>query len=205
MKPVVLIGGGGHARSIVECCADSASFAGYTDRELSDMPGLEWLGTDQQFFETYSPNDVDVHLAVGFGSGYSLEVRRKIIKEYEAFGHATLVASSAWLSPSSAIGVGSTVMARAVINRSRIGRWTVINTGAIIEHDCNIGDNCFIGPGAILCGGAVLADDVFIGAGAVLRQGVSIASGVVIGMGAIVINDIDRPGTYVGSPAKRMD
>ena len=205
MKPIALIGGGGHARSIVEMTEGRATIAGYVDRApVASMGGLEWLGDDLSFLESSSPLDVDVHLAIGFGAGCSLEGRRRIIKKYEDFTHATLIAPSAWLSPSSAVGVGSTVMARAVVNRSDVGLWTVINTGAVIEHDCFIGDNCFIGPGAILCGGVSVADDVFVGAGAVVRQGVTIVSGAVVGMGTVVISDIAEPGVYVGNPARKI-
>lgn len=51
-----------------------------------------------------------------------------------------------------------------------------------------------------------LGNNVVIGAGAVVvsreKQSLHICSGVKIGANAVVTHDIDRPGTYVGSPAR---
>lgn len=204
MKPVILIGGGGHARSIVEMLQGSVVLAGYADREPSPLMPVPYLGSDADIMARYSPEDVDIHLAIGFGAGCSVLHRRQISDRYAAYTQATLTAPSAWISPSVEIGAGSTVMARTVVNRSRLGRNVVVNTAAVIEHDCRIADNSFVGPGAILCGEVELGEDVFIGAGAIVRQGLSICAGTVVGMGAVVIENIDEPGVYVGTPAVKI-
>ena len=88
--------------------------------------------------------------------------------------------------------------------KANIGKFSVINTGAIIEHDVRIGTNTFVGPGAIICGGVTIGDDCYIGAGAKIRNNSSITSGTTIGMGAVVTKDISHEGTYTGCPAKKV-
>ena len=81
---------------------------------------------------------------------------------------------------------------------------TIVNTGAIVEHDCVIGDGCHVSVGASLAGSCRLADGVTIWPGAILRNRVSIASGVIVGAGAVVCGDLETPGTYVGVPARLL-
>lgn len=206
MKPIALIGGGGHARSIVEMTEGNALIEGYIDRTaVAAMDPLRWLGDDECFADEYSPDRIAVHPAVGFTRGCSLALRRRLMERYGAYEQPALVAPSAWVGQTATIGEGSTVMARAVINAgTNLGRWVVVNSGAIIEHDCRVGDNSFIAPGAVVCGGGAIGEDVFIGAGAIVKQGLTIASGAIIGMGAVVVRDITRPGVYVGNPAKEI-
>ncbi|MCM1349077.1 MAG: acetyltransferase [Firmicutes bacterium] len=203
MKKILLIGGGGHARSVVQTMG-AQNIAGYVAIEPSQLPtGVPYLGDDNYVESTFSPEEYKVHVAVGFNNGCSLSVRRSIIEAYGNFEAATLIAPSATVMPDAEIKEGTAIMAAAVVNCARIGKHCVVNTGAIVEHDCNIGNNVFIGPGAIICGEVTVGNDVFIGAGAVIRNGVSIADGVSIGMGAVVTRNITEPGIYVGNPIRK--
>lgn len=201
-KRTLLIGGGGHARSVVEA-ASPDRFAGYVAPEPADIPpGLPYEGDDEFITSVFSPADYDVHIAIGFNGNCRLETRRKVIELYSAYEPATVIAPSATVTPGSSIGHGTAVMAGAIVNRTATGNHCIINTGAILEHDCTLADNVFIGPGAIVCGEVTIGADTFIGAGAIVRQGLTIAPDVTVGMGAVVVSDITEPGVYVGSPAR---
>ncbi len=204
MKPIVIIGGGGHAQSMVAMLESSVELAGYADNKPNEAMPVEYLGIDDDVLSRFSPADCDICLGIGFDPGCSLSTRKKIIEKYKDYRHATLIAPSAWIAGEAALGDGSVVMARAVVNRCKIGRDAVVNTGAIVEHGCRIGDNVFVGPGAIVCGEVTLENDVFIGAGAIVRQGLTISSGVIVGMGSVVVSSLDHPGVYAGNPAKRI-
>lgn len=194
----ILIGGGGHARSVVEAFG-SELFGGYTALQEAAVPfGVPYAGSDHDI----KGSDCAIHIAIGFNDGYRLTLRRKIIDFFDGAQFVTLFSHHAVITHSSKIGQGSAIMINAVVNRSVLGRNCVVNTGAIIEHDCRIGENVFIAPGAILCGEVTVGDDVFIGAGAIVRNGVCICSGASIGMGAVVTHDISVPGLYVGNPAR---
>ncbi len=203
-KPAILIGAGGHARSIIESMGREA-FRGYADMRPADGTGLDYLGTDNDILSGYPPAETAVHIAIGFSDGgRSLDLRQRVIERFRDYEAATMISPSAIVTPGSRVGPGSSVMIRAVINRSVTGPYCVINTGAIIEHDCRLGENVFVGPGAVICGEVSVGDNVMIGAGAVLRNGIRIAPGVTIGMGAVVTTDITEPGIYAGCPASRL-
>lgn len=205
MKPIVLIGGGGHAQSVMAMLENREAIAGYTAPEPSEGIGMQYLGTDEDALANIRPEDADIHICVGFTAGCSLALRRRIADRMEIYRQRTLIAPSAWVAPGTSIGDGCAIMARATVNHCEIGGMCIVNTGAIIEHGCRLEENVFIGPGAILCGEVTVGADSFIGAGATIRQGVTIASGTVVGMGATVTESITDPGTYIGCPAKKIE
>ena len=102
-------------------------------------------------------------------------------------------------------GKGSMVLSGAIVTSdASIGKGVIVNNGAIIEHDSVIGDFCHLAPGSILAGGSVLGAHVFVGAGAQIVNQAQVADGTIIGAGSCVIKNIDEPGIYVGSPARRI-
>ncbi len=194
---VTLIGGGGHALSLLEAMPESMHPIGYTALNRSPKMSLPWLGDDQSFREKYSAEETEMICAFVYNGRPDLSLRRKIIESFQGYKFATLIASSAIVTPESQLGEGTQVLNRATINRAVIGRHCVINTGAIIEHDCKLDENVFIGPGAILGGEVKIGANAFIGLGAMVRNGISICNGAVIGMGAVVTSDVNQPGIYV--------
>ena len=83
-----------------------------------------------------------------------------------------------------------------------IGKGCIVNTGAIIDHECEIGDFSHIAPGATLSGNVKVGKSCFIGANSTVIQGVKIGNNVIIGAGAVVIKDVPDNITIVGNPAK---
>lgn len=204
MRKTLLIGGGGHARSIVSTMGRD-TLAGYVANTPStSSPGIPYEGDDTFVRSNFPPEEYDIHIAVGYTDGCSLGLRHRIIDSYGAYEARTLIAPSAIVTDCSTIGAGSAIMARTVINGAEMGKHCIINTGAIIEHDCRLGDNVFIGPGTILSGEVTVESDVFIGAGAVIRNGVTISTGVNVGMGAVVTRSLSEPGIYIGNPARKI-
>lgn len=198
----ILVGGGGHALSLLETLSDYNLIAGYADMQPSkDMP-IPYLGTDADVLANYNPEEYDIQVTLVYTSEVNMQLRKRIIERYKNYHSHTFVASTAFVTRNSNLGEGCVVMEKAVVNRSSIGKNAVINTGAIIEHNCTIGNNCFIGPGAVLCGGVSIGDNTFIGAGAIVRDDISIASDCTVGMGSLVIKDIIEAGVYCGQPAK---
>src|SRR5262249_20302521 len=97
------------------------------------------------------------------------------------------------------------VMANVVINpNTKIGVHSIINTGAIIEHDNHIGDFVHVSPNATLCGTVSVGNGTHIGASVTVKNNISICGDCKIGIGAAVVKDIVEPGTYVGVPARSM-
>ena len=198
----ILIGGGGHALSLVETLPDYNQIAGYADLHPSDLMPISYLGNDEEILANCPPDKYDIQVTLVYTSDVNLQLRKRIIERYNNYSFHTFVASTALVTKHTVLGDGSVVMEKALVNRSEIGKNTVINTGAIIEHGCKIGNNCFIGPGAIICGGVTIGDNTLIGAGTIVRDDVSIASDCTIGMGSLVTKDIKDAGVYHGQPAR---
>lgn len=203
MRCPVIIGGGGHARSIIAMSPEDLRPEAFID-SCQSLP-LEWLGDDNAFLknEKYAESP----LVIGFVSfaDSPMSRRREVIERYSGRKFATIIAPTAVVEPDTVIGAGTTVFHNAVVNTGVfLGDHVVVNTGAIIEHDATIGENTFIGPGTIICGEVTVGRDSYIGAGACVRNGIRIADNVVVGMGSVVIKNIDEPGVYAGNPAKRI-
>jgi acetyltransferase EpsM len=120
-------------------------------------------------------------------------------------GHlATIIHPSSVIADDVSIGVGTAIMAKAVVNTgSRIGRFAVVNTGAIIDHDNQIADGVHISPGSALAGRVVCHDDAFVGTGASIIPRVTVGARAIVGAGATVITDVSADTVVVGCPARQ--
>lgn len=206
--PLLLIGAGGHARSVAEAARPVFEPVAYISLEKCDDPvlgPLEWLGDDSAATLREDMKGIEALICAGVSRNGSMTLRRRLIEIHSGRRFATVVSQGAWVSPTAQLGEGCAVLRNAVVNScTAIGKHCVINTAAIIEHDCRLSDNVFVGPGAVVCGGVTIGDDVFIGAGASLMPGIKVCEGAIIGLGAAVCADITEPGTYAGVPAKRI-
>ena len=200
----VIIGGGGHARSLIAMAPLTQRPQNYVDPCEGCLP-LNWLGDDKTFLADSRYADMPVIIGYVSPGSSSMAVRRRIIEQYAGRNFSTVIAEDATVEPDTVIGCGTAIFHRAVVNTGAfLGDHVVVNTGAIVEHDSIVGENSFIGPGAVLCGNVTVGNDVFIGAGAVIRPGIKICDGVTIALGAIVFKDIRKPGVYIGNPAKLL-
>ena len=203
-KNLILIGGGGHCKSVI----DVAESAGYNILGILGMPeevgkyvlNYKVIGTDEEI-----PQYVDKAefiITVGFIKNPSVRIRiYNRIKE--AGGKlATIVASTAHVSRYSTLGEGTVVMHQAVVNAgANIGENCIINTFCNIEHDAVIGDQCHISTGAMVNGDCKIGERVFIGSQSVLANGITVDEDIIVGTGSVVRKSIYEKGIYAGNPA----
>jgi serine acetyltransferase len=78
----------------------------------------------------------------------------------------------------------------------------IINTAAVIEHDCVIEDYVHISPNVTICGHVKIGKGTHVGAAAVIIPGIKIGAWCTIGAGAVVIRDIPDGATVVGNPGR---
>lgn len=196
---LIIIGASGHGKVV----ADVARNCGYTeivfldnDPSISSCAGYPVLGRD----ELIEGLDGDVFIAIG-----KADIRRKLMNRYEGRNFPILIHPSAIVAENVSIGVGTVVMAGAVINPgAAIGKGCIINTSSSIDHDCVIQDFVHVAVGAHLCGTVNVGEGTWIGAGTTVSNNVNICGGCMVGAGAVVIHDIKEKGTYIGVPAKQM-
>lgn len=200
-EEVIFIGAGGHALSLAEFARPL--LRGYLADTENPAMVATWFGSDEMAPELINEGSL-FHMAFVYSRWPVMEKRRRLLDRYEAAGarFATLVAPSAIVTPGSSIGDGSAIMAGAIVNRATLGRHVVVNSGAIVEHDCKIGDNTFIGPGAVIGGFTSIGENCFIGLGARIANGITIGPDISIAMGAIVNRSLTSPGIYHGNPLR---
>lgn len=192
-KDVLLIGGGGHCKSVINAMLNTEyNPAAILDKNpcLDRILGIPVEG-DDALLPTLRSRFKLALVTVGQIKNYT--IRKNIFEKIKELGYEVpvVLAKSACVSPWSEIGAGTVVLNFAMINANvNIGNNTIINTGAIIEHDAKIGNNCHISTGAIINGGAIIEDNVFVGSGSIVREMTKIGHGSIIGMGSLVKKDI---------------
>lgn len=202
---IYLVGAGGHCKVVLDALLEdgvSPSRFHICD-EAPHLHGREFLD-----YRIETPLPVDkmaksyFHLAIG-----EIEVRRRLFAALTERGALplTVVHPSASVSRYSVLGASCFVAARSVIAPAAIlGDSVISNHGAIIDHDCEVGDFSHIAPNVTLGGGVKVAAGVFIGAGAIILPGIRIGAGATIGAGAVVTEDVDAGETRVGIPARKI-
>lgn len=204
MKPLILIGGGGHCKSVIEV----AESIGRTIQGILDVPsevGKQVLGYPIIDTDAAIPdfvNTCEFVVTVGFIKNPALrtELFNKVI---EAGGTlATLVASTAYVSRHAKIGKGTVVMHHAFVNAgAEVGDNVILNTFCNIEHNAYVGHQCHVSTGVMVNGDCKIGNNCFIGSQSVLANGISICDDVLVGAGSLVRKSIIKPGVYSGNPA----
>jgi UDP-perosamine 4-acetyltransferase len=208
MAWVILIGGGGHGRVLLDALlALGADVLGIADPALpTDVPGprgLPVLGGDDAALAQAADA---VMLVNGVGSTRSTAARTALYERFVAAGYrfATVVHPAAVIAGDVALGDGAQVMAGAVLQTgARLGANCIVNTRASVDHDCDIGAGAHIAPGVTLSGGVRIGPGSHIGTGAVVIQQVRIGAGALIGAGAVVLADVPDGGRVDAAGAPR--
>ena len=204
MTKLIVIGGGGHAKSLIAVVRKLGThdLIGYTDKkDRGLLMCVPYLGDDVVLSE-----HTDCQLALGVGSLGTSEARLRILYRFrdDGFEFPTIISPQSVVSSEVEIGVGTVVFDGAVINTGTlIGEGSIINSNCTVEHDARIGKNVHVCPGATICGDVTIGDHSFVGAGATIIQGRTICAECTIGAGATVVHDCLDAGTYLGTPARR--
>lgn len=206
MRSYIVLGGGGHAKVLMEILRlRGLDVLGYTDPHSSVPIGdLQCLGNDD-LVESYSPETI--LLVNGLGSVGDNRKRKQLFESWKEKGYsfATVIHPSAILSPDVVLEEGVQVMAGAIIQTgTKIGVNSIVNTRATIDHDAKIGHHTHIAPGAILSGNVTVQDDAHLGTGVIVIQSVSIGKNSIVGAGAVVVKDVEENVTVAGVPARRL-
>ena len=195
---LTIIGASGHGKVV----ADIARLNGYDEIEfLDDNAELHSCGKWPVVGPTALAEKIENDLFVAIGNA---TVREQLMEQFQEKQIVTLLHPAAVIAEDVEIGIGSVIMAGVVINPgTKIGKGCIINTSSSVDHDCVLGDYVHIAVGSHLAGTINVGRGTWIGAGAVVSNSISICEDCIIGAGAVVVKDIEKPGTYVGVPARR--
>ena len=203
-KKIILCGAGGHASSIYSVLKENSEYkiVGYSDVQEKEFLNLEYLGNDEGIVSLKNKG-VD-YAFVCVGSVGNPKIRKKIFEKMKknkfilpSIIDKTAAVDAKFIGENVFIGKNSVVNCGAVLEDM-----SIINSGAIIEHNVYIGKYVHIAPGSIICGDCQIGENTHIGAGSVIIQGIKIGKNSIIGAGSVVVKDIPDDVIAYGNPCK---
>ena len=193
MKPLLLIGCGGHARSLIDLIESTSKWSivglvGLPGEVGSRVLGHPVIGSDIDFPKLRVRCE-SVILAVGQLPSPTLRKNLVAKLEHYQFQFPVLISPHAVVSRHTRLGPGTTIGHGAIINAGAVvGRHCIVNSSSLVEHDVAIGDYCHISTGALVNGSVRIGSGSFVGSGAVLREGLEFPPLTVISAGKRVMS-----------------
>jgi sugar O-acyltransferase (sialic acid O-acetyltransferase NeuD family) len=165
-------------------------------------PGGPILGPISQVEELYAQGEFEA-LAVGIGYKH-LAFRQHCFERFQGrLPFARVVARGCCIDPSARLGEGCFLLPGCTLDAGvSLGANCVLNTGVVIAHDSSIGASSFLGPGTTVAGFVTVGRRCFLGVGTVLIDSLTLGDDVQTGAGAVVTESLERPGLYLGVPAR---
>lgn len=203
LDKIVIIGYSGHGYVVTESALSNGIIVSHYCESFENKNNpyqLDYLGFEgDEDFKAWGNN---FQFILGIGDN---QLRHKIglniLQRKETL--LNVIDSSASLSAFLKMGDGNFIARQVSVNTLvTIGNFCILNTGSIIEHECQLADGVHIAPGAVLAGNVQVGENTFIGANAVIKQGVKIGRNVIVGAGAVIIKDISDNQTVVGNPGR---
>ena len=201
---LIILGASGHGKVVADIALSLnqwKTIAFLDDNEsLTTSMGYPVIGKTNDFSSFLM--DSDFIIAIG-----NNKTRQDVFIKLELANASivTLVHPKSVIGSYVEIGIGTVIMAGVVINAcTKIGKGCIINTSSSVDHDNTLSDFVHISPGAHLAGNVSIGTRTWIGMGSNIIQNVSIFEDVIIGAESVVLKSIEKAGTYVGNPVRRI-
>jgi len=209
MKPIILIGGGGHCISCIDVIEQTGLYQIIGILDLPEKFGEKVLnysviGTDK-VLEHFLSDCSDFLITVG--QIRSSVLREKLFQKVKNAGGnlPVIISPIAHVSNYASIEEGTIVMHHALINAgATVGKGCIINTKALIEHEAFVGNFCHISTATVINGRTNIGDYCFIGSNTVIANDTNVTANTVIAAGSQVLKNVDKSGTYIGHPLYKI-
>lgn len=207
MRNIILIGGGGHCRSVIDVIEQQGTYkiAGIVDiasKIGSEVLGYRVIAKDEELPLLVKEYE-DFCITIGHTTNRSLRKELYLVLMGLNANLPVIKSPHAYVAKSALIKAGSVIMHHSIVNsNTHLGVCTIANTGCIIEHDVEIGNHCHIGPGTILNGGCTVEDDCFVGSNSVLLPGITMKKNSIVAAGSVIRENVEQDSMYAGNPGK---
>jgi len=191
MKEIILIGGGGHCKSVIDVIEQEGKFQiiGIVDKpELLGVKVLGYpvIGNDSDLVDLSKKYRYAL-VTVGQIKSSSLRVRLFKLAIKVGLTMPNIISPRSYVSKHAMIGQGTVIMHDALVNaNAKIGENCIINSKALIEHDAIIEDFCHIATNAVINGAAIVRQGSFLGSGVITKQSVKVKKNSFIKAGSLV-------------------
>ncbi|MFL0165513.1 acetyltransferase [Candidatus Clostridium helianthi] len=207
MERIILVGGGGHCKSIIDSINGLKQFeiVGIVDKKINENMGLgiDVIGSDENLGELYKSGIKNAFISVGSVGNPCIRVKLYNILKKIGYNFPKIIDKTAIVSESALINDGVFVGKGAIINaKVTIEKQCIINSGTIVEHDCNISEFVHLAPGVTVSGGVNIGKRTHVGTNSTIIQNVNIGNDAIIGAGSVIIKDIKNGLKVYGNPGK---
>ncbi|MFD1179408.1 acetyltransferase [Paenibacillus puldeungensis] len=206
MEKIIIIGGGGHAKVVIDILQSMETYdiVGFTDNDDQHLSlcGIPYLGNDAILPALLEKGITKFCVAIGDN-----RLRKKLFHNLvtSGFKPASAISPFAYVSHHAKIGRGVVILPGAVVNScATIEDNVIINTLSGVDHDCIIYSHAHIAPGASLTGNVTVGEGAFLGAGSKVIPGIEVGEWSIIGAGSVVLSNVPPNVTVVGVPANKI-
>ena len=198
MNNLIIIGAGGHGKSV--------EWVAKTTKKWKNIYFLDDKVSNNQvigmFADRIKFKNHDFFIGVGDNK---LRKELYLLLKKEGYTLPSIISPSSDITTAK-VGNGSIIMNRCFINvETIIGEGVIVNNQVLIEHDCLISSFVHLSPSVNIAGSTNIGESSWIGIGTNIIQNINITSNVILGAGSTVTDSIQKPGTYVGAPARLVN
>lgn len=210
MKRLVVIGGGGFGREVIQWAQGSAAcgrdweVGGFLDdrEEAGERLGSEGLQRLGGIWD-YEPGKEDLFICAIGQTG----LKRRVYEHFRKLGgvFTRVVHESCLVGSRVELGAGVILCPGVKLTCDiRVGENTAINLNTAAGHDVELGAHGQISSFCDLTGGVKVGHDVLLGSRVSLLPGVTVGDGATVGAGSVVLRPVPGGATVFGNPAKRV-
>lgn len=185
-----IFGSGGHAKEVSSYLQDCI-FVVDDEFASDDAVGISQI----------SAKEYELMVCVG-----DSKLRKVICEKLKGYNFFSYVHPSSVLGNNVCIGDGSFVGPFSVLTSDiKIGNHTIINRLNSVGHDVISGDYLSMMPGSVISGNCILGHSIYMGTNSCIKEKLSLCNDIILGMNTGVVKSVVEPGTYIGTPARRIN
>ena len=209
-KKLLLIGGGGHCKSVLDSLLEKNEYAeiGIVDKKEmvgNSIMGIPVIGCDADLPTLFHTGYQYAFVTVGSSGDPTIRIALFSVLSEIGYEIPIIMDSSSKISNHAKIEQGVFIGKQSIVNAGTvIHQGAIINSGSIVEHDCRIGAFVHIAPGAVLGGEVIVGENSHVGSNAAIKQQVSIGFNTIIGMGSVVLHNIHDNVMAYGNPCREV-
>jgi sugar O-acyltransferase (sialic acid O-acetyltransferase NeuD family) len=189
-KKIAIIGAGGHGKVVGEIALlNQYENIFFFDDKIDEIQTFPFtIFGNLSYLKDHLKDYDDFFVAIG--DNYTRYSKIEWLKK-EKVNLVTLVHPKSTITKFSLLGIGTCIMANAVVNAGTLIKdGVIINTSSSIDHDCIIDDYAHISPNCSLSGGIRIGKFSHLGTGTCIHPGINVGDNVKTGIGSRIFRDI---------------